>query len=86
MLVDGYVTGAAQDVGLIPTIDVWAFKDALAEFATVLSDAAREVNADESELEFSAAVDLGTGRLIGFLADGKVQGGIKVRLTWKRST
>lgn len=83
MLVEGEVPAGPQDVGLKSALDLDQLRQTIAEFADALVEPLRSVASEEVELEFSLGVELATGRVIAFLAGGKAQAGIKVRVTWK---
>jgi hypothetical protein len=84
MLVEGEVPAGPQDVGLKPALDLDQVRQTIAEFTGALVEPMRSVAADEVELEFALGVELATGRLVAFLAAGKAQAGMKVRVSWKR--
>jgi hypothetical protein len=76
-------TGGNRDVGLRDKIP---FKDLLAdlqEMSTLLLDTTRAIGPTEAEIELSLGVEAASGRLVAFMVDGKVSGGMKLRLTWK---
>lgn len=84
ILVDGEAPVGPRDVGLTSTIDLESIRTTLAELADALIEPLRSMAADEVELELTVGVELATGRLVAFLAGGKVQSGLKVRMTWRR--
>jgi hypothetical protein len=84
MLVEGEAPAGPQDVGLSPRLSLQEIRETVAEFADALVGPLRAMAADEVMLEFTLGVELATGRLVAFLAGGKVQSGMKVRVTWQR--
>lgn len=84
MYVDGEAPAGPRDVGLKPKLTLDDVRETIAELAETLVEPLRQLAADEVELEFSLGIELATGRLVAFLAGGKVQSGLKVRVTWQR--
>jgi hypothetical protein len=82
MLVEGEAPTGPQDVGLKGTLDLDELRRTVAEFVDALVEPLRAGCPREVELEFSLGVELSTGRMIAFLAGGKAQTGLKVRVTW----
>ncbi|HKP90068.1 MAG TPA: CU044_2847 family protein [Thermoleophilaceae bacterium] len=85
MLVDGELPAGPQDVGFGSMVDLEQIRRTIAEFVETLVEPLRAMASDEVELEFSLGLELATGRLIAFLAAGKAQSGMKVRVRWKRT-
>jgi hypothetical protein len=82
MLVEGEADGP-QDVSLRARLSLKEVRETIAEFADGLVEPLRSLAADEVTLELTLGVELATGRLVAFLAGGKVQSGFKVCVVWK---
>lgn len=84
MLVEGEAAAGPQDVGMSGAVRLREVRETITELAEALVEPLRALAAEEVELELSLGVELATGRLIAFMAAGKVESGLKVRVSWRR--